>query len=306
MAARPRMAAARSRARTPTKVDRSAAYAARYLAKNVVAAGLADRCTIQLSYAIGVAQPLSVYVDLHGTGKVDEAKLEDALRKVMDLSPPGIRKHLDLNKPIYAKTSAYGHFGRKAGRDGSFSWEKTDLVKALKDARRRLTTAPAMDDRRAAQPRDRSILRPPARQDHSAACRPTALEGLAALPARSRDAARRPISPRYSRRRFARSAWRSASAAASICCTRRGHPGDRLHRRRALRQRHGEADDGGSRSRRSPTRASMTTTPRACSTGCRMPRSIASTCSIPTPGRRRSTGSAVSSVRPISTVLPVC
>ena len=117
-----------------TKVDRSAAYAARYLAKNVVAANLADRCTIQLSYAIGVAQPLSVYVDLHGTGKVEEAAVEDALRKVMDLSPSGIRKHLDLNKPIYAKTSSYGHFGRKPGRDGSFSWEKTDLTKALKSA----------------------------------------------------------------------------------------------------------------------------------------------------------------------------
>ena len=117
-----------------TKVDRAAAYAARYLAKNVVAAKLADRCTIQLAYAIGVAQPLSVYVDLHGTGKVDEGKLEEALRAVMDLSPSGIRRHLDLNKPIYAKTSAYGHFGRKAGRDGSFSWEKTDLAKALKDA----------------------------------------------------------------------------------------------------------------------------------------------------------------------------
>ena len=117
-----------------TKVDRSAAYAARYLAKNVVAAGLADRCTIQLSYAIGVAQPLSVYVDLHGTGKVSEDQVEAAIRKVMDLSPSGIRRHLDLNKPIYAKTAAYGHFGRKAGRDGSFSWERLDLVKALKDA----------------------------------------------------------------------------------------------------------------------------------------------------------------------------
>ncbi len=115
-----------------TKVDRSAAYAARYLAKNVVAAGLADRCTIQLSYAIGVAQPLSVYVDLHGTGRVSEEEIELAVRKVMDLSPTGIRKHLDLNRAIYAKTSAYGHFGRKAGRDGSFSWERTDLVKALK------------------------------------------------------------------------------------------------------------------------------------------------------------------------------
>jgi len=118
----------------PTKVDRSAAYAARYLAKNVVAAKLADRATIQLSYAIGVAKPLSIYVDLHGTGKVDEAKLEEVLGKLVDLSPNGIRNHLGLNKPIYAKTSAYGHFGRKAGRDGSFSWEKTDLVDALKKA----------------------------------------------------------------------------------------------------------------------------------------------------------------------------
>ena len=117
-----------------TKVDRSAAYAARYRAKNVVAAGLADRCTIQISYAIGIAQPLSIYVDLHETGKVTEDEVEAGIRKVMDLSPSGIRRHLDLNKPIYAKTSAYGHFGRKAGRDGSFSWEKLDLVKPLKDA----------------------------------------------------------------------------------------------------------------------------------------------------------------------------
>ncbi|MGV1750836.1 methionine adenosyltransferase [Agrobacterium sp. CG674] len=117
-----------------TKVDRSAAYAARYIAKNVVAAGLADRCTIQLSYAIGVAQPLSVYVDFHQTGTLSEDEVEAAIRKVIDLSPSGIRRHLDLNKPIYAKTSSYGHFGRKAGRDGSFSWEKLDLVKPLKDA----------------------------------------------------------------------------------------------------------------------------------------------------------------------------
>ena len=118
----------------PTKVDRSAAYAARYLAKNVVAAKLAERCTIQLSYAIGVAKPLSIYVDLHGTGKVDEAKLEHALGEVMDLTPRGIRTHLNLNRPIYARTSAYGHFGRKTTRDGGFSWEKTDLVDALKAA----------------------------------------------------------------------------------------------------------------------------------------------------------------------------
>jgi len=118
-----------------TKVDRSAAYAARYLAKNVVAAGLADRCTIQLAYAIGVAQPLAIYVDLHGTGRVSEEAVELAIRQVMDLSPTGIRRHLDLNRPIYAKTAAYGHFGRKPGaRDGSFSWERMDLVKALKQA----------------------------------------------------------------------------------------------------------------------------------------------------------------------------
>ncbi|MEX6632659.1 methionine adenosyltransferase [Hyphococcus lacteus] len=117
-----------------TKVDRSAAYAARYLAKNVVAAELADRCTIQLSYAIGVAKPLSVYVDLHGTGKVEEDELEDVLRQVMDLSPSGIRRILDLNKPIYARTAAYGHFGREPDADGGFSWERTDLVDKLKAA----------------------------------------------------------------------------------------------------------------------------------------------------------------------------
>jgi S-adenosylmethionine synthetase len=122
-----------------TKVDRSAAYAARYIAKNIVAAGLASRCTIQLSYAIGVAEPLSIYVDTHGTGKVSDDLLERAIPKVMDLSPTNIRKHLDLNKPIYARTAAYGHFGRKAGRDGSFSWEKTDLAKPLKEAVRALS-----------------------------------------------------------------------------------------------------------------------------------------------------------------------
>jgi S-adenosylmethionine synthetase len=118
----------------PTKVDRSAAYAARYLAKNVVAAGLADRCTIQLSYAIGVAKPLSIYVDTHGTGKVDEATLERVLGEAMDLSPRGIRTQLNLNKPIYARTSAYGHFGRAPDADGGFSWEKTDLADAIKKA----------------------------------------------------------------------------------------------------------------------------------------------------------------------------
>jgi S-adenosylmethionine synthetase len=118
----------------PTKVDRSAAYAARYLAKNVVAAKLADRCTIQLAYAIGVSEPLAIYVDLHGTGTVEEAKVEKALRNVMSLTPRGIREHLNLNKPIYARTAAYGHFGRKSARDGGFSWEKTDLADAIKKA----------------------------------------------------------------------------------------------------------------------------------------------------------------------------
>jgi len=116
----------------PTKVDRSAAYAARYLAKNVVAAGLADRVTIQLAYAIGVAEPLSIYVDAHGTAKVDEAKLEEVLFKIVRLSPRGIREHLQLNKPIYARTAAYGHFGRQPDADGGFTWEKTDLVDKLK------------------------------------------------------------------------------------------------------------------------------------------------------------------------------
>jgi S-adenosylmethionine synthetase len=118
----------------PTKVDRSAAYAARYLAKNVVAAGLADRCTIQIAYAIGVADPLSVYVDLHRTGKVDETKLEELLPQIMSLKPRGIREHLKLNQPIYARTAAYGHFGREPDAQGGFSWEKTDLVDQLKSA----------------------------------------------------------------------------------------------------------------------------------------------------------------------------
>jgi len=118
----------------PTKVDRSAAYASRYLAKNIVAAGLADRCTLQLAYAIGVARPLSIYVDTHGTGKVEEDRLEKAAAEGMDLTPRGIRKHLDLNKPIYARTAAYGHFGRTPDADGGFSWEKTDLADAFKKA----------------------------------------------------------------------------------------------------------------------------------------------------------------------------
>ena len=118
----------------PTKVDRSAAYAARYLAKNIVAAGLADKCTLQLSYAIGVSQPLSVYADLHGTGSVSEDKLEAALREVMDLSPRGIREHLGLGRPIYERTAAYGHFGRQPDNDGGFSWERTDLLEPIRSA----------------------------------------------------------------------------------------------------------------------------------------------------------------------------
>ena len=118
----------------PTKVDRSAAYAARYLAKNVVAADLASRCTIQLAYAIGVAHPLAVYVDTHGTGAVDEARLAAVLREVMDLTPRGIGEHLGLARPIFARTAAYGHFGRAPEADGGFSWEKTDLADALRSA----------------------------------------------------------------------------------------------------------------------------------------------------------------------------
>jgi S-adenosylmethionine synthetase len=118
----------------PTKVDRSAAYAARYLAKNVVASGLAEKCTIQLSYAIGVSKPLSIYCDTFGTGEVNDAAIETAIDSVMDLTPRGIRSHLGLNKPIYERTAAYGHFGRDPEADGGFSWEKTDLVEALTKA----------------------------------------------------------------------------------------------------------------------------------------------------------------------------
>jgi len=120
----------------PTKVDRSAAYACRYLAKNVVAAGLAEKCTIQLAYAIGVAEPVSLYANTHGTGTIDDARLQDALAQSMNLTPRGIRQHLSLNAPIYAPSAAYGHFGRTAGEagPGSFSWEATDLVDALQSA----------------------------------------------------------------------------------------------------------------------------------------------------------------------------
>jgi S-adenosylmethionine synthetase len=116
----------------PSKVDRSAAYAARYLAKNIVAAELAERCTIQLSYAIGIARPLSIYVDTAGSGKFDDAQIAATVDKVMDLSPHGIRKHLELNRPIYSRTAAYGHFGREPQSDGGFSWERLDLVSALR------------------------------------------------------------------------------------------------------------------------------------------------------------------------------
>ena len=118
----------------PTKVDRSAAYAARYVAKNIVAAGLADRCTLQVSYAIGVSKPLSLYVETYGTGKVSEERLVKAIGQVIDLSPRGIREHLGLSRAIYTRTAAYGHFGRAPEADGGFSWEKLDLVDALKDA----------------------------------------------------------------------------------------------------------------------------------------------------------------------------
>jgi len=120
----------------PTKVDRSAAYACRYLAKNIVAAGLAEKCTIQLAYAIGVAEPVSLYANTHGTGTIDDARLQDALAQSMNLTPRGIRQHLSLNAPIYVPSSAYGHFGRTAGEagPGSFSWEATDLVDALHSA----------------------------------------------------------------------------------------------------------------------------------------------------------------------------
>ncbi|MCH7832464.1 MAG: methionine adenosyltransferase [Proteobacteria bacterium] len=118
----------------PTKVDRSAAYAARYVAKNVVAAGLADKCTLQVAYAIGVSKPLSVFINTNGTGRVDDEKLSVVIQDMVDLSPRGIREHLELSRPIYARTAAYGHFGRAPDADGGFSWERTDLVDDLKSA----------------------------------------------------------------------------------------------------------------------------------------------------------------------------
>ena len=118
----------------PTKVDRSAAYAARYLAKNAVAAGLAERCTIQLAYAIGVSKPLSLYIDAHGTAQVDEDRISKIMMELVDLSPRGIREHLGLSKPIYARTAAYGHFGRAPDPDGGFSWERLDIADRLKSA----------------------------------------------------------------------------------------------------------------------------------------------------------------------------
>ena len=116
----------------PSKVDRSGAYAARYLAKNIVAAELADKCTIQLSYAIGVAKPISIYINTHGESKIDGHEISNKISQIMDLSPYGIKEKLNLNKPIYSKTAAYGHFGRKPGNDGSFPWEKIDLIESLK------------------------------------------------------------------------------------------------------------------------------------------------------------------------------
>ena len=118
----------------PSKVDRSAAYAARYLAKNIVAANLAEECVIQLSYAIGVSKPLSIYINTNGTSQVDETKIENLIPELFDLSPRGIREHLQLSNPIYVPTSAYGHFGRTPTMLGHFTWEKTDLVESFKNA----------------------------------------------------------------------------------------------------------------------------------------------------------------------------
>jgi S-adenosylmethionine synthetase len=115
----------------PTKVDRSAAYVARYLAKNIVAAEIAEKCTIQLAYAIGISRPLSVYVNTHGTGKIPDDKIANIIDKIIDLSPKGIRQKLNLNQPIYKRTAAYGHFGRDPDKDGGFSWEKTDLIASI-------------------------------------------------------------------------------------------------------------------------------------------------------------------------------
>ena len=253
-----------------TKVDRSAAYAARYLAKNVVAAKLAERCTIQLSYAIGVAQPLSVYVDLHGTGKVDEAELEEALREVMDLSPRGIRQHLDLNKPIYAKTSAYGHFGRKRRPRRLVLLGEDRPRQGAQGSHRGLTAGAPMTVDGRPQPRR------PKRSSAAARARPMrplqagALEdGLPPLRRSISAQRRRQTLQTLFERRCRRSGWRSASAAASICCSEAAaHPDTGFIGVEPFVNGDGQADGARWRRRRSPMCASMTTTRRDCSTGC--------------------------------------
>ena len=209
----------------PTKVDRSAAYAARYLAKNVVAAGLAERCTIQIAYAIGVADPMSLLVDTHGTGKVEEKKLEKVLPEIFPLRPTSIRRALKLSRPIYRRTAAYGHFGRAPEKDGGFSWEKTDLVKRPQerggvtpiDARRRRSSMAGGRHVRRRPDREarRRFLRPPQGPSAAAASGRADRDAAAAsCPRPGRAGARRPA-PICSRSRSMRSASKSASAAAS-------------------------------------------------------------------------------------------
>ena len=251
----------------PTKVDRSAAYAARYLAKNVVAADLADRCTIQLSYAIGVSQPLSIYVDLHGTGKVEESRLEEALKDCMDLSPRGIRQHLGLNRPIYARTSAYGHFGRRAGgrrrlllgedRPGRAAPRRGALTGSVRPPRE----GTALEQRRSLHGRRKGKPLSARRTGLMADAYPALAVDLAAPPP-APLAALFPVPSTMS-------GSRSGSAAASISSPRRrprrapdssaSSPSSKAWRRRC---------------RRSPTAgfgtsASTTATPSISSTGCR-------------------------------------
>ena len=273
----------------PTKVDRSAAYAARYLAKNVVAAGLADRCTIQLSYAIGVAKPLSIYVDTHGTGKVDEAKLEKALGEVMDLSPRGIRKHLDLNKPIYARTSAYGHFGRAPDADGGFSWEKTDLADAIKkavglnaDAGRALTPSVQLELRSFGTP-----ARAQAERRASSTCSTRCCRALAL----ARGTARR--SPR--RTLFAAPVSRvwleiGFGGGEHLIWQARANPDVGLIGCEPFEDGVVKALSAIERAA-STTSGSAPTTRARCCGGCPTPRSTGSSSCFPTPGRRSGTSS---------------
>ena len=279
----------------PTKVDRSAAYAARYLAKNVVAAGLADRCTIQIAYAIGVADPMSLLVDTHGTGKVEESKLEKVLPELFRLTPTNIRRTLKLNRPIYRRTASYGHFGRAPEKDGGFSWERTDLAKEYQkrgELTARMRRREMAEQRRGGSffgRRKGKALRPGQRQAMDTVLPKLLIDVGSPPPGR--------LAAIFSMYRSALCGWRSDSAAASISSTRRAAipmwASSASSRSRAGSPRPSRR----SRARDSAISGFSTRTPCSSSIGCPKHQSHGSTCSSRIHGRRSDTGSAASSVQ---------